>query len=69
MISSVTVEGSIELCDGCPSFVESDLDYWIDVVSSYCPWSSEVMARECSSASSWGRRASSPELRDLVFGF
>ncbi len=40
------VEGSTEVCDGCPSFLEADLDYWIDVVGNYCPWTSEVVARE-----------------------
>ena len=37
---------TIELCDGCPQFVEDDLDYWLDVVGQYCPWSTEVVARE-----------------------
>lgn len=39
-------ETAIELCDGCPSFVEADLDYWVDAVREYCPWSTEVVARE-----------------------
>jgi hypothetical protein len=39
-------DASLELCDGCPSFVENDLGYWLDVVGSYCPWSTEVVARE-----------------------
>ncbi|MEM0482086.1 MAG: hypothetical protein QXM16_04260 [Nitrososphaerota archaeon] len=30
-------EFSIELCDGLPSYVESELDYWVDTVGSYCP--------------------------------
>ncbi len=37
---------TIELCDGCPSFVESDLEYWLGTVGRYCPWSTEVLARE-----------------------
>ena len=37
---------TIELCDGCPMFVEEDLDYWLEVVRQYCPWSTEVVARE-----------------------
>ena len=36
-------EISIELCDGLPSFVEGDLDYWLGTVKTYCPWSSKVM--------------------------
>lgn len=39
-------DGSIELCDGCPSFIENDLRYWIDNVGSYCPWSTEVVSRQ-----------------------
>ncbi len=38
------VEFSIELCDGRPSYVESELDYWIDTVKSYCPWSGRIVA-------------------------
>jgi hypothetical protein len=37
---------TIELCDGCPEFVESDLDYWLGTVGQYCPWTTEVVARE-----------------------
>lgn len=37
---------TIELCDGCPSFVEADLDYWLERVGTYCPWSTEVVERE-----------------------
>ena len=40
------VEMSVEVCDGCPSFIEADLAYWIDTVGQYCPASSEVVARE-----------------------
>jgi hypothetical protein len=42
--SVVFSEGAVEVCDGCPSFVEGDLDYWLRV-GSYCPWSAEVEAR------------------------
>jgi hypothetical protein len=34
---------AIELCDGRPAMVEDDLDYWIDTVGQYCPWSAEVV--------------------------
>ena len=37
-------EVSIELCDGRPSLVEENLDYWLDTVHNYCPWSSKVVA-------------------------
>jgi len=36
-------EFSIELCDGLPSHVEADLDYWINTAGTYCPWSSKVV--------------------------
>ena len=35
-------EMSMELCDGWPGFVEENLDYWIDTVGRFCPWSSYV---------------------------
>jgi len=38
------VEVSIELCDGNPSFVESELDYWLKAVRSYCPWLGRITA-------------------------
>jgi hypothetical protein len=38
------VEVSIELCDGTPSFVESELDYWLETVRSYCPWRGRIIA-------------------------
>lgn len=36
-------EISTEVCDGRPSFVEEELDYWIDQVGRFCPWSSRVV--------------------------
>ena len=29
---------TIELCDGKPSEVEKNIDYWVDTVKQYCPW-------------------------------
>lgn len=37
-------EVAIELCDGRPSMVEANLDYWLNTVRSFCPWSSYVHA-------------------------
>lgn len=37
-------EVSIELCDGRPSLIEEDLEYWIETVGSYCPWGSSIVA-------------------------
>lgn len=36
------VEISIEVCDGLPSNVEQDLDYWVNNIGRFCPWSSIV---------------------------
>ncbi len=35
------VDATIELCDGRPSDLDSDLSYWIDTVKRYCPWGAE----------------------------
>lgn len=37
------VASTIELCDGTPQMVEDDLDYWVDHVGYYCPWSAYVV--------------------------
>ena len=39
------VDASIELCDACPSYLEQRLDDWIRSGGSYCPWTTEVVAR------------------------
>ncbi|WP_234567142.1 BP74-related protein [Rhodohalobacter sp. 614A] len=36
-------EISTEVCDGRPGFVEDDLDYWVDQVGNFCPWSAHVV--------------------------
>ena len=36
---------TIELCDGRPSLVEADLDYWIDTVRRFCPWGGQIVER------------------------
>ncbi|MFQ5871053.1 MAG: hypothetical protein ACE5IB_02685, partial [Candidatus Geothermarchaeales archaeon] len=36
-------EFSVEVCSGRPSDVESDMDYWVDTVGSFCPWSAEIV--------------------------
>lgn len=40
------IDAAIELCDGRPSMVEADLDYWVDTVRSFCPWGARVVRRE-----------------------
>lgn len=37
-------ELSIEVCDATPSMVEADLNYWLNTVQAFCPWSSYVHA-------------------------
>ena len=35
-------EAAIELCDGNAVLVSQDVDYWVDTVGQFCPWSSYV---------------------------
>jgi len=35
-------EVSVEVCDGTPQGVEGNLDYWINQVGYFCPWSYRV---------------------------
>jgi hypothetical protein len=37
---------AIELCDGRPSLIEADLNYWLASVRRYCPWGAKVVAEE-----------------------
>ncbi len=37
---------TIELCDGRPSMVEADLDYWVDTVKQFCPWGGRLVERK-----------------------
>jgi len=39
-------EVTMELCDGTPSFVEEELDYFVATVGRYCPWSARLVAVE-----------------------
>jgi hypothetical protein len=39
----VMAEITIELCSGLPSHVEENLDYWVDTVGRFCPWSAELV--------------------------
>lgn len=36
-------EVTIELCDGLPSHVEANLDYWVDTVKRFCPWTARIV--------------------------
>lgn len=35
-------ESAAEVCDGKPTDVEADLEYWLGSVGRFCPWSSYV---------------------------
>ncbi len=39
-------EFTIELCDGLPSHVEADLDYWLNTVKRFCSWHAEIVQIE-----------------------
>ncbi len=34
---------TIEVCDAEPSYVEANIDEFVDVVGRYCPWSAELV--------------------------
>lgn len=34
---------TVELCDGRPSDVENNLDYWVGTVFRFCPWSARLV--------------------------
>ena len=40
----VMAEVTMELCDGRPSDIENNLDYWIGTVGRFCPWSAQLVA-------------------------
>jgi hypothetical protein len=43
--STVTfVDVAMELCDGRPSFVQQELDYFMAKVKYYCPWGARIVA-------------------------
>jgi hypothetical protein len=39
-------EIAIEVCDGRPSMVEDDLDYWMGAVQRFCPWGATLTGIE-----------------------
>jgi hypothetical protein len=36
-------EVTIEVCDGRPSFVEGEVEYFVETVEQYCPWGAELV--------------------------
>jgi hypothetical protein len=39
-------EVTMELCDGTPSQVEANLDYWVETVQRFCPWGADLSSVE-----------------------
>ena len=37
-------EMTVEVCDGRPSYVEDNVDEFVDNVGRYCPWSAELVS-------------------------
>lgn len=50
-------EATIEVCDGRPSDLDADLDYWVESVKRYCPWSARPVRLRWVSASRRGHGA------------
>jgi hypothetical protein len=42
------VDSSIEIYDGRPSFVENELEYWLDSLGFYSPWGGKVVSANAS---------------------
>ncbi len=40
------VDAATEFCDGCPSYLDANLDHWIADVGTYCPYSTELIGRD-----------------------
>jgi len=38
-------DAATEVCDGCPERIGENLDYWVDTVGRFCPFSTEVVER------------------------
>jgi hypothetical protein len=39
----VTNKDTIELSDGLPSYLEAELNYWVDTVRYFSPWSASLV--------------------------
>ena len=39
-------DSTIEVCSGCASFIENDLDTWLNNVGTFCPWAAVFLERE-----------------------
>jgi inhibitor of cysteine peptidase len=45
-------EVTIEVCDGTPSYVEENLDEFVETIGRYCPWSARLISVDVLSESS-----------------
>ena len=41
-------EISTEVCDAEPHFVQENLDYWVNTVKYYCPWTAKIISASTS---------------------
>lgn len=46
MVDTMLADITIELCDGTASMVDDDIEYWVETVGRFCPWSATVIAVE-----------------------
>lgn len=53
MVDVHLADVAIEVCDGTAAMVDSDPDYWIDVVGQYCPWDAKIVAITDSNLDPW----------------
>lgn len=40
------VDIAAEVCDGAPSYVDANIDEYVDVIGSYCPWGARLVRLE-----------------------
>jgi hypothetical protein len=40
------VDAAAEVCDGAPSYVDTHVDEYVDVVGYYCPWGAKLVRLE-----------------------
>lgn len=48
LVPSTVAVGDVatEVCDGRPSDVQGNLNYWLSTVRHYCPWSAKVVSEQ-----------------------
>ncbi|HYH12064.1 MAG TPA: hypothetical protein VD789_06890 [Thermomicrobiales bacterium] len=43
MVDTTLADMTIELCDGTATMVDNDLEYWVETVGQFCPWTATVV--------------------------